>query len=273
MQRPLLPLILGGASLMITLTGCVQEAQLELDEELAQATSVTPQAGLTLKGKEIEGTSLDMVDEQGRSLTLKISGVELDPKDKDRELYLYTVLYQDPTTSEWQNLCEPDKDGVTKAIPLSGQWDATGSHVDNKQITFACTNGVLAKCARWGYKPWKTVNGKSLRDYHQTCTRMARADYCGNGIGHTKDGTAIDLYDRLKIQKPTSDSGMVFEAAWNPEGAVFLNRTRYPDTFAQLQQECPEKLQTILREEGEAIAADIQQQVPQALLFNNSFTR
>jgi hypothetical protein len=131
-------------------------------------------------------------------------------------------------------------------------------------MTFACTNGVLAKCLRLGYKPWQQVNGQPLRDYHQACIRMLRADYCGNGIAHTQEGTPIDVYDRLKIQEAIPNSSMVFEAAWSPEGAVLLNRTRYPNTLKRLQQECPQKLKAIL--DPGRNATDI----PQALLFNRS---
>jgi ADYC domain-containing protein len=46
---------------------------------------------------------------------------------------------------------------------------------------------------RFGYKPWREAAGKPRWDYHQACVRMVRADYAGDGIGHTRDGTLIDL--------------------------------------------------------------------------------
>ncbi|GAB4371290.1 MAG: hypothetical protein Kow00121_12700 [Elainellaceae cyanobacterium] len=223
------------------------------------------QSPVSLKGESLIGTILNATDEQGRLQTFKIADVEVDPQDHD--LYLYTVLRQNPDNSEWQNLCQPDSNGTAKAIPLAGQWDQAGNHLDNGQITFACTSGVLAKCLRLGYKPWQQINGESLRNYHQACTRMLRADYCGNGIAHTQEGTPIDVYDRLNIQQATSSSNMVFEAAWSPEGAVLLSRTRYPNTLKQLQQECPDKLNTILQ-----LGDDITD-APQALLFNRSIER
>ena len=76
------------------------------------------------------------------------------------------------------------------------------------EITFACTNGALAKCVRWGYKPWKTVNGVSLADYHQACVHMTPADYCGDGKAHTRDGTLIDIWDRLGVQKREPSLGL-----------------------------------------------------------------
>lgn len=243
-----------------TMTGCSFITSLFRNNQLSST-----QSPVSLKGESLIGTVLNATDGQGRLQTFKIADVEVDPQDHD--LYLYTVLHQNPDSPEWQNLCQPDSSGTAKAIPLSGQWDKTGNYLNNGQITFACTDGVLAKCLRLGYKPWQQVNGESLRNYHQACTRMLRADYCGNGIAHTQEGTPIDVYDRLNIQQATPDSAMVFEAAWSPEGAVLLSRTRYPNTLKQLQQECPDKLNTILQ------SSDDITDVPQALLFNRSIKR
>lgn len=157
--------------------------------------NITAQSNFRISNREKE--LLAEIISQG----FQIREAELDPQDPDQEIYLYTVLYKKSPDSQWQNLCKSDGDNLTKAILLSGEWDKTGKHIDNQEVTIACINGVLAKCVRWGYKPWKTIEAISLRDYHQACTRMARADYCGNGISHTKDGTIIDLYDRLGIQR------------------------------------------------------------------------
>jgi hypothetical protein len=59
--------------------------------------------------------------------------------------------------------------------------------------------------------------------------RMARADYAGDGVGHTRNGTLIDLSDRLGIQRPGDDPPgrvLAFEAAWGPDGAVCVRHTR-----------------------------------------------
>ena len=233
---------------------------------------------LEIEGQEVAGTELTVV-EGGRDLKLKIDRVDLDRQDPEREIYLYTILYRDRVSEQWQNYCQPDRDNVAKAIPLSGSWDRTGKHHENGRITFACTNGVLAKCVRFGYKPWKTVQGRSLRDFHQACTRMVRADYCGNGRAHTKDGTAIDIYDRLSIQTRTPQSGMILEAAWSPDGAVFIDRTRWPESLAQIEQECPDRLKSPVHNSlaqpllWRIDPTAISQQLPQVLLVNDSFDR
>ena len=157
-------------------------------EPISQNTSIGEKTKI-LKGKDLKGAQFNAVDEQGRKLNFEIKDVELDPKDPEKETYLYTVFYLDSADYQWKNLCIPDADNVAKAIPLTGSWDETGKHTESSDmITFGCTSGVLAKCVRFGYKPWKTVKGKLLRDYHQACTRMVRADYCGNGKSHTREG-------------------------------------------------------------------------------------
>jgi hypothetical protein len=137
------------------------------------------------------------------------------------------------TDAGWQPLCglEPDGSPVT-AIPLSGRWDDSvgtptgGSHIDDPDvITFACQHRALAKCVLLGYKPWATKGPLSLADHHQACTRLIRADYCGDGVSWTRDGTTIDLYDHIGIQEDTEPS-WVFEAEFRPDGAACVSRKR-----------------------------------------------
>ncbi|MBW4434899.1 MAG: hypothetical protein KME28_25095 [Pelatocladus maniniholoensis HA4357-MV3] len=229
----------------------------------------------TLKGKDLKGAQFDAVDEQGRKLNFQIKDVELDPQDPEKETYLYTVFYLDRSDSKWKNLCTPDAKNVAKAIPLSGFWDKTGAYIESTNlVTFGCTSGVTAKCVRWGYKPWKNVKGKSLRDFHQACTRMARADYCGNGKPHTREGTLIYIYDVLDIQNKGSEKGMVFEAAWGPDGASCINRPRWFETLSEIRKQCPEKLTGRINENG-SCATDQKalQNWPNSLLFNDSLVR
>lgn len=237
--------------------------------------SALPQS-FVLKGIAVKGSTLISTDSKGHSLTLKIQDVKLDPKDSARDIYLYTVVLK--TTAHWQNICQPDREGIAKALPLSGQWDTKGNHTDSERLTFACTNSALAKCVRWGYKPWKSFQGHSLRDFHQACTRMVRADYCGNGIAHTQDGTEIDVYDRLRIQKQTQQSRMMFEAAWSPDGAVAISRTRFSESMNQIRRDCPERLKPFYAESlsannHTASLASLQQYVPKALIFNDLFVK
>ena len=100
---------------------------------------------------------------------------------------------------------------------------------------------------------------------------MVRADYCGDGRAHTRDGTLVDVWDRLGIQKRETEPGMVFEAAWGPHGAVYVNRTRFAESLEELVAECPERLRGHTRLDApglddQAVAA----RWGEALLFNES---
>ena len=262
----------------ISIVSCVnltKEQKSRNNSKQDQASPATGTKTTILKGKDLKGAQITAFNEQGRKLKFQIKDVELDPKDPEKETYLYTVFYQDTPNSQWKNLCEPDAENVAKAISLSGSWDDTGAHIDSNELfTFACTNGALAKCDRLGYKPWKKVKGKSLRDYHQACTRMIRADYCGNSNSHTREGTEIDVYDVLGIQKPTPNDGMVFEAAWGPDGATCINRPRWYETLSDIRKECPEKFKSRINESGSCSTAEkARQKWSDSLLFNDSLPR
>lgn len=192
------------------------------------------------------GTVLTAHSEQGATMTLRIETVEKDARDPDGDLFLYEASYRDPADGGWKPFCLPDREGKNRAIPLQGSWDASRNHVRaDDVITFACTNGSLGKCVRFGYKPWKTVRGISLADYHQACVHMVPADYCGDGHAHTRDGTQIDVYDWLGIQKREPAPDMVFEAAWSPKGAAYLARPRFGgEKLEALVAQCPDRLRS-----------------------------
>jgi hypothetical protein len=220
---------------------------------------------------DLKGTEMIGFDEQGNQYNFQIREVEIDTSDPQKEIELYTVFYQDENQA-WQNLCHGDKNFPPKAIALQGSWDQKGNYLGGQdKVSFSCANGALAKCARMGYKPWQNFNGIPLRNYHQACVRMIRADYCGNGVSHTKDGTLINIYDKLNINVPDPIEKMSFEAAWDQNGAQCINHLRYENDWQYVQKVCPQKL--IVQRHGENLcetAQKAQQNFPNALLFNDS---
>ncbi len=163
------------------------------------------------------------------------------------DVFYYDMEIALKGTDEWYPLCE----GGSPAIPIPNYWDEkTGKRIDKKDVfTFACTTGVLAHCVQWGYRPWATSeqcyeykHGKKtkkfcwdvpLKEYHQACTRMARADYCGTGESWTVPGTPIDIYDGLDPQIETSETNWPVEAEWTPFGATCLDDIRQQGWKAQ----------------------------------------
>lgn len=130
---------------------------------------------------------------------------------------------------EWEDACHDGGGNPVKAILLKGDWvppeyaRSTETGAD-EATTWACRGAALAKCVEWGYHPEGTVSSTLLSDHHQACTRMVRADYCGDGEHHTENGTIIDVDDSLGINE--FETSWVIESAWGPDGALCLNEPR-----------------------------------------------
>ena len=194
--------------------------------------------GRVFRGRELEGAVIHVGIENGQAAPLKLVSIKPDPKQPQ-------VLRHEFETADgqggWKNACAPNADGETWGLPVKL---SPGHPGRDGEITISCISGVVAKCVRWGYPPWeKGPGGEDLAPFHASCVRMARADYCGDGAPHTKDGTSIDNFDDLGIQKrgAADDTSYVFEAGWSPQGAVCVARTRWMDqiTLEQLKAQCP----------------------------------
>jgi ADYC domain len=232
---------------------------------------ITLEDDRVLTGRDLLGIELDTEDAEGRTLTIRIDGIEPDPLDPTGETVLYALSASAPNAGGWKTLCDPGPDGLRMGFPLAGTWTATGEHVaEPGSFGITCTAGAIGKCVRFGYKPWATgPDGLSLWDVHQACVRMVRADYCGDGQGHTRTGTRIDLYDRLGIQRDEPAPGMSFEAAWAPDGAVCVAHPRLPDliTLEEVARSCPARL---AGRTGPACSEDGAGKASKVLLFNKS---
>ena len=229
---------------------------------------ITLSNGHVLGQEELPGIQLMLGDGSGHQRPIRIEAVEHDTKDAAGEVVLYTLSEQDPASGEWRNLCEPDPDGRRLGFPLAGAFTRDGRHVAMPgRYLITCTGGAEGKCIRFGYKPWrKGPDGASLASYYQACVRLVRADYCGDGVGHTRNGTLIDLFDTIGIQSDEVAPGMTFEAAWGADGAVCVRHTRLKDVLdlSTLAARCPRLAG------GIGVGCD---EATPALLFNRSYDR
>jgi hypothetical protein len=194
--------------------------------------------GAVLAEDRLPGTVI-VVNDGTAQIALRIDSVERHPRDP--EITAYTLSAQG-ADGGWNNVCTPGPDGTRLAFPLGGMWSPDGSHVENpNRFNLTCTGGAIGKCVLMGYKPWQ---GAAMAAHHQACARMVRADYCGDGVGTTRDGTPIDVWDRIGLQRPDRSANLRFEAAWGSRGAVCVARTRIPDkvTLDDLARSCPERL-------------------------------
>lgn len=155
--------------------------------------------------------------------------------------------------SSWQPYC---KNGEP-VLPVKNRWSATNSRVNDPSVfTFACDMAALAKCVKWGYNPQRSkqecdgagnCKQQQLDDWHEACSRLVTADYCGDGVPHTRNGTAIDIYDNLNIQTRAGTLRGV-EADWTANGARCIRQTRWVNAtglgsdLAYVTSHCPERL-------------------------------
>jgi len=219
----------------------VKALRLEGGRLVASPTSRGAGAGQGVVGTVLQGTT-----SEGRPVEVAICGAE--PSPEDPGMVWYRIEAWNPVAQEWENPCValgrvPDP----RALAVRGAWDASGAHQDAPgKLTFACENGAISKCIQWGYKPWASRGGQSLAGLHQACTRMARADYCGDGRSHTHEDTAIDMYDGLGVLAKTTEASAgweptraSFEAAWAPDGATCVAHTRDGRALEKVLQGCP----------------------------------
>jgi hypothetical protein len=188
--------------------------------------------GMTLNGSELSGVSggvyyggEDLVGAKvlgqlsnGSTLQLRIDSAKVLPAPND-DVWAYEVLAGGDNNT-WQPLCGTVDGFPILAVPLSGTWNyqsgvsGGGSKTaSTTSFTFACRGTALAKCVELGYKPWDS----DLEDHHQACTRMLRADYCGDGTPGTTNGRVINTYDDVGVQADTESWGV--DAEWDADGA------------------------------------------------------
>lgn len=226
-------------------------------------------------GRRVEGAALIGAVVVGRDperggAAFRIDAVRADPDDG--EVILYDLSARDRQSGEWKRYCVPDVRGVAAGLFLAGSWDSHGAHLHDDGFSVSCTSGVIGKCVRAGYKPWRTASdGRSMWDYHQTCTRLMRADYCGDGQPHTRNGTPIEIIDRIGASEEP-ETGFVFEAGWTPIGASCVAKPRLspsPWPLAAIAAECPERLRDRVGDEA-TCNATTELARPEVLLINKS---
>lgn len=118
--------------------------------------------------------------------------------------------------------------GSTWDMPTSARSD------DLAIVNVACVSGAIDTCERWGYRPWEkaallsSAAVVSLREAHQACIYMKRADYCATGDTYTEDGTMIGVDDAFDPAFQKTGSTKV-ESVWGKNGALCLDVQRHPD--------------------------------------------
>jgi len=211
-----------------------------------------------MSGDDFVGVTLTLYLTNGASVPLRIDDVAPSTTNAGHWLYQLTL-----PTANGASACGYDADGNPRqALALSGRWDPSmgtatgGDFIDDPNLfSFGCTNSAIAKCLRMGYEPWNSIEEcdasgvcqtVSLRAYHQACTRMVRADYCGDGTPHTTNGVPINVWDEPGIQeRAETSSDYLRDSEWSADGAVCVSNFRRDTDGAKrayVEAFCPERL-------------------------------
>lgn len=210
---------------------------------------VAMEDGQTLRNDAVEGHELDL----GALGVWRILRVARDAEARfPDETWIIDAQVQAPGASGFVTACDAGAGHDGRAVFYSGYLDDELRYVaDPDRFSISCLSGVEAKCLRWGYLPWRAAprGGQPLAPYFETCLRLARADYCGDGQPTTREGTAIDAYDEVGVMQRTPGlPEFRFEAGWTPDGAVCAHHARIPENFdlATLPGTCPRLAQAPL---------------------------
>ncbi|MGO4525555.1 ADYC domain-containing protein [Microvirga sp. 2MCAF35] len=215
--------------------------------------------GTVLRGDALIGLTL-VAGLQPNEFEIHIDDIVRGGRLADRGITFYRMSVKNPATGVPQPLCDIDPDGERAAFAFP---DGAGG------FSITCTSGAEGKCILFGYLPWETRDGVPLRDLHKACIHMLRADYGGDNRPTTRNGTAVNVYDRLGIQHPDPAPGMDFEAAWGPDGAVCVSHTRIADNISL--EELAERYPRLRGKLGPHVCSeDAVRADPRALVFNQS---
>ena len=160
----------------------------------------------------------------------------------NRDVWMYEVEYAlasagAPSPEAWHSSCGGSPSRPVRGVFVNGRWTQDGSY-HAAGWSFSCPDGVIAKCVRaWGYKPWRQMTLDSgqvveLGPLHRACVRAARADYCGDGQSHTRDGTLVDIFDRYGLNVREDVAGFTSESGFDQDGALWVNHPRWPTATA-----------------------------------------
>jgi hypothetical protein len=233
----------------------LQQNGVTLDSaSLDKTRLVGKKAAATLVEADLAGVTMSIGLTSGQTSQLRIDSATW---NDSAQAYTYTVSLA--TDQGWVSPCGTQGGVPVPVVFLSGSWDMASGSPTNAQhvMTPACFGSALAKCVLWGYAPWASATEcdgskcrtRSLADWHQACTRMVRADYCGDGQPHTRNGTPIDPWDVLNIQSRSPETWEM-EAEWAEDGGHCIRHTRWlaanpswtESDLAYVQRVCPSRL-------------------------------
>ncbi len=158
---------------------------------------------------------------------------------------------------EWTDTAENDLAHQTTVVSLLAEdgtdqlYRVPATSTLSVQVPGSTGNSFALACA--GYGLWKCVDLMGIdpwdersQDEFRACAHMVPADYCGNGIAMTKDGTSIDATSASAGPRPGVDHDLNsldaegrIEAYWGPSHAVDCTMVRSAATDPEVAYALP----------------------------------
>jgi hypothetical protein len=190
-----------------------------------------------LRRGQLVGAQILVQGPLGLPLPVIISNWELVPSwAADRPpIVAYTLVYLEPAALLGvKNVCSGSLlDPLASVATVLGgeRYDEATKTVlpdQTRWMTIACAGSAAAKMKLLGYGPQSSATTVARR---QATLKMITADYCGDGVSYTANGTEIQWANTDGSVAPASGEPLgAVEAVWTEDGALCLEATRIPDT-------------------------------------------
>lgn len=167
----------------------------------------------------------------------------------------YALAYFDPELGDFVNVCPDASPGDTIVTVLRDVVydDSPDMVVDQLGwMTWACMGNAAAKMKLMSYGRYTNFDqGYPATEAQRRATiRMLTADYCGQGVSFTAQGTLLDWQNAIGTVTPEHDpdpSWENVEAIWDEDGALCLSTPRLAtlsevEVYCDLPPECDESM-------------------------------
>ncbi len=198
-----------------------------------------------LKKAQLVGSIILVQVELGLVLPVTIAGYESVPSwaDGGAPVAAYTLIYPElASLLGVKNVC-----AGSLLEPLASAATVLGGETYNNEtkevnagqtgwFTLACAGSAAAKMKLMGYAPQTNFPGTSApstADARQATLKMITADYCGEGVSYTANGTPV-VWENHEGTVDSSNwhTPGVVEAVWTADGALCLGTPRIAGTEA-----------------------------------------
>ncbi|MBZ5709738.1 ADYC domain-containing protein [Nannocystis pusilla] len=209
----------------------------QLDVEGDELIARNPSGG-TLRGAQLIGATI-LVQKPGL-LSLPVPITVLGYQEIDSwaagapKVPTYALLYPDVAALLGvRNVCSGSLlDTLASAATVIGGEtydldDKTVNAGQSRWLTIACAGSAAAKMRLLGYGPQSSATTPAQR---QATLKMVTADYCGDGVSYTQNGTQVDWANESGTVAPDAGALGDVEAVWNEGGALCLGTPRIAGT-------------------------------------------